>query len=397
MKKRESILNMHLGVARSEAFDDLYKKINQSMVIISNDQSSRNGDILEKLNFKTELLNPRMRCVGGQDRNVNVFFLLAEAMWIWSGRKDLEFLKKFNKGMENFSDDGKTFHAPYGFRLRNYGISSSDNYLSDSQKHSLQGTDQIEEAIKMLTGLGVYGEGDEETRRIAMSIWNVDLDLNAKTKDVPCNDLVFFQKRDDKLHITISNRSNDLHWGLPTNIFQFSWILETVGLITNIELGTQVHNSKSLHIYKGNKISNTMISSLNTTNLYDVSTLNKMDFKFKSKNPIKRLAEFDSFINSLLRYLSRESKIDLNKIKEKSEYFYNIVLILDVYIDYKRSTTSDESRVIALCRLLDIRPENNPDDFKILSLNFFYKRLQNKELLNNAIVESFVKYGIGNL
>src|SRR5690606_39271094 len=146
-------------------------------------------------------------------------------LWIWAGRKDVAFLLPFNKRIAEFSDDGKVFHAPYGWRLRKWGLSTSEEpvEVTDSNKHAIQFIDQIKTSIQMISD-------DEITRRAVMSIWNPDFDLNHNGLDLPCNDLVELIVRDGKLNMTIANRSNDLHWGLPTNVFQFSWILELCSL-----------------------------------------------------------------------------------------------------------------------------------------------------------------------
>ena len=72
------------------------------------------------------------------------------------------------------------------------------------------------------------------TRQAVISIWNPLLDLGVSTKDMPCNDMLMFKIRDKKLITTIQNRSNDLHLGLPTNIFQFSFMPELMSQCLNV-------------------------------------------------------------------------------------------------------------------------------------------------------------------
>ena len=139
-------------------------------------------------------------------------------MWIALGRKDVAFLTLFNKKMSDFSDDEKTFHAPYGYRLRHFGIRTEDSFVDDNLNAS-KGYDQVIDAIKIFTE-------NPNSRQVVMSIWNPNFDLGYKTKDIPCNDMIMLKIRNGKLITTIQNRSNDLHWGLPTNIFQFSFLTE---------------------------------------------------------------------------------------------------------------------------------------------------------------------------
>ena len=77
-----------------------------------------------------------------------VFIPDVGAIWIVLGRKDVEFLTIFNKRMADYSDDGKTFHAPYGWRLRRWGVKSEDILVSENLQAN-KGYDQILDAIRI--------------------------------------------------------------------------------------------------------------------------------------------------------------------------------------------------------------------------------------------------------
>jgi thymidylate synthase len=239
------MLNKQTDSLVAESFSDFYAELNNYIINQGDYVESRNGDTREILDFKTTLTNPYKRLVGVAKRDVNVFFLMAEAMWIFSGRCDVEFLKPFNSKLSDYSDDGVVYHAPYGWRMRHQGLQSF--IPNDSNKHNFSyGTDQIQKNIKILSK-------DPDSRRVVIEIWNPELDLDKQTKDLPCNDMVFLKIRKGKLVTTIANRSNDLHWGLTTNIFQFSFLSEMISLCLGVELGRQTHNSQSLHIYLQNQ------------------------------------------------------------------------------------------------------------------------------------------------
>src|SRR4051812_44092557 len=70
--------------------------------------------------FITEYQNPTERVVWSEARDANPFFHLMESLWILAGRSDVAFLAEFNARMAEYSDNNKTFHAPYGERLRAY-------------------------------------------------------------------------------------------------------------------------------------------------------------------------------------------------------------------------------------------------------------------------------------
>ena len=186
-----------LGVARANTFSAIYPEMNHYIFSEKDYQPSRDGEVKEIMDVKTHILNPYRRCVGGYERNANIFFLLAEAMWIALGKKDVQFLTFFNKKMAEYSDDGETFHAPYGYRLRHWGIRTEDKFVEDGLGAS-KGYDQVIDAIKILAE-------NPNTRQVVMEIWNPNFDLGYKTKDIPCNDIVMLKIRNGKLITTIGN------------------------------------------------------------------------------------------------------------------------------------------------------------------------------------------------
>jgi thymidylate synthase len=339
------LIDMELAAGKAGKFEDLYFDLNRAILQSAPSVESRNGLTKEVLNFKTIVTNPRYRCVGGFKRDVNIFFLLAEAMWIWAGRRDVAFLEIFNSRMADYSDNGTTFHAPYGFRMRRFGV-NSDNEYGDSSKHEMQGMDQLLTALQMM-------HRNPQDRRVVVQIWNAELDLDINSKDIPCNDLVMFKVRDGKLFTTVQNRSNDLHWGLLTNVFQFSFITEMMAQILELQPGDQVHNSQSLHVYMTLPLTNDLISEeiraekmkLQNLKLYDhCQPLSYIPFNFKEDSVPGRLHELDFHINSIILGLLRiynGEDIDNSYYSEALIHFspelYVYWRILKAYVLYKRS------------------------------------------------------------
>lgn len=175
----------------------------------------------EILNSTLEILQPRKRCILVPGRRWNPWIGLSEGLWIITGSNTFGELLPFNSRIQEYSDDNETLHGAYGYRLR----------------------DSIEQTLINL-------KEDPQTRRAVMPIfWPSD--VFAKSKDIPCNTSIMLKLRDNKLHMTINNRSNDLHWGLfAANIPQFSIFLEAMAMVLDVKVGTQTHLSNSLHIYK---------------------------------------------------------------------------------------------------------------------------------------------------
>lgn len=194
--------------------------------------------------------NPYNRVSFLGSRRVNPFFQLAESLWIVSGRADVRWLTKFNANMSSFSDDGVWFNAPYGERIRAWNKNALHGVI-------INPIDQMLDAYNKLLA-------DKDTRQAVVVISNPMFDnyrytVGEKGKDIACNLIFTFKIRNDKLNITVFNRSNDAHWGLwGANLCQFSTIQEVMlnwlrnsGIddFANLELGTYTQMTDSLHIY----------------------------------------------------------------------------------------------------------------------------------------------------
>lgn len=372
-------INTHFNVASADNFNQIYFELIKEIHTNGRLQRSRNGDTREFFDFKTTIKHPNYRCVGGYGRDMNIFFLLAEALWIWAGKKDVKFLDMFNSQLKQYSDNGVEYHAPYGFRIRNFGVPSESSNI---------GRDQLLIALNMLSK-------NPDDRRVVLQIWNSDLDLGTTSNDIPCNDLWMLKVRDNRLMSTIANRSNDLNLGLTTNVFQFSFMGEIISKILNLELGTQTHNSQSLHVYVETPLYKRLIKNLYsddpvyTKDLYEISRPMNMDFSFSPTSTAEeRLKQVDFFINSMISLLSKSFVDDFNEedidfidvqLKSFSNYLYNVFKLLCVYVQYKAKSIDKQEAL----ELVESYSMNN-SDIHLLAENFFNRRLnQQKTSLDN--------------
>jgi thymidylate synthase len=398
MRQIEQIVNNSITV---NEFSRMYPYVNKWVMENGDSIDSRYGHTRDILNFKTEICNPYARLVGNNDRDINVFFLLAEAIWIFKGERDVEFLEIFNSRMSEFSDDGKVFHAPYGFRLRHYGVESHFLMNTTSPENNghhaqqmIEGEDQILTVLKML-------KENPNDRRAVMSIWNTELDLGIKSKDIPCNDLVMLKVRNGKLHTTIANRSNDLHWGLTTNIFQFSFLTEIMSNILGIELGTQTHNSQSLHIYTDNEIADKLYNNLvlnsdgQFDDLYDKSNPLKMDMRFNSEGVEANLAEVDYHFGNIIIALKKGERMPSSEYADLGSFSKYLALVYDllhIYVVYKKTPLKDDE--LRWAKLNDVGSlcTYYPNlDILTMAANFFAKRISDENLKNLHLIEPLGK------
>jgi len=163
----------------------------------------------------TNFIVDKVRCIPPK-------FIFAELYWILSGRNDLKSLFTFNKKMLNYSDDDKTLYGAYGKRL-------------------------YEQYIPIIEKL----KKDIYSRQGIMTIIRPE-DAQAKTKDFPCNNLLNFRVRNNKLDLTIYVRSQDLWLGFPIDIVHWTNLHYMISKILNLEVGNIYNIVNSLHLYESN-------------------------------------------------------------------------------------------------------------------------------------------------
>lgn len=167
-------------------------------------------------------------------RDANPFFHLYEALWILCGFNDVARVNYYSRQIAEYSDDGGTFHGAYGHRMR-----------------LAFGLDQLEAVVDTL-------QRDPWSRRAVIGLWNPELDIPQEkmnvAKDIPCNTTIYFKMREGRLHITVSNRSNDAVWGCyGANAVQFSILQQYVAARLGCALGSYTQVSDSLHVYLDGK------------------------------------------------------------------------------------------------------------------------------------------------
>lgn len=193
-------------------------------------QSSRNGKMLELPGPVMSIFNnPEENVLFDYDRDANPFFHLMESVWMLAGCQNVEWPSRFAKNLRNYSDDGVILNGAYGHRWR-----------------KSFGFDQIEWLVQELSNT-------PDSRRAVLSMWDPRHDVDSirvGSADVPCNTHIYFKIRDDRLNMTVCNRSNDAVWGLyGANCVHFSFLQKFIALQLGRAVGVYTHLSDSLHVY----------------------------------------------------------------------------------------------------------------------------------------------------
>lgn len=425
---------MIFTVENIKSLTSVYLNLTETILKFGEKISPRdNKETLEIRPVILEYIDPVNRCLFIKYRDINPFFLVVEALWILTGRETVFPLSLFNSRISEYSDDQIHFNAPYGNRLRRYGqnyktsINVTRRVYGEKNEflrfeNDTDGIDQLQEVYHLL-------KNEPDTRRAVAVIWNPYNDLNKVTKDIPCNDLLLFKIRNGKLDLNLTNRSNDLHWGLPTNLFQFSFILEVMAYTLGIEVGTLYHNTDSLHIYIDNPITKKILSErARRYNLPDpyIDRVKAMKFSLNEKYLLQNmnrdrfqkvfvtLEEAMLFIENIdtlsfslqerliqdKNYMKVFEELFLNDflyvtIKNKSEYVSLLLNFVMSYYFYKQGMKSLKNKVPYLAEIyFNLSLESirqSPQDLFVLGLNFLHTRFSNafeSTLQSETLIES---------
>jgi len=320
---------------------------------------SRVGKTLEiPCPVATVYQSPWERVLLNKERDANPFFHLMESIWILAGRKDVKFLSEFNKRIADYSDNGRTFNAAYGYRLRN----STGTVNSDK--------DQLLQVIEIL-------KKDPTSRQAVAQIWDQE-DLSNNTKDKACNMSIVFRIRNQELCMTVYNRSNDMVWGAyGANAVQFSMIQEYVAAKLNLPMGEYTQITNSYHVYTegaGGIVWDRIKDQLETCeNPY-----------IKCPNLVllchDEMLDFEHDLNMFFNIYDNESW-GLPEIGElscwRSEYFKHLVIpVLCVYLIHKKYGAEE-----AMSYINSIYA----DDWRTACNDWLSTRITNQEAKQNTI------------
>jgi thymidylate synthase len=232
----------------TEALPSLLTRIEDEAPVVE----SRAGLTKELTHIGISLMEPLDREILCDFRKPNLAAQIAETMWVLAGRDDIGWLENYLPRVRDFSDDGLTWRAGYGARLRRW----------EDHAHARK-VDQWRWLVAEL-------RKDPETRRAVMSIWDPTIDTDPG-KDIPCNDWLSFLARNGTLDLHVGIRSNDVIWGWSgINQFEWSALLEVTAGMTGLRPGALHFSTTSFHLYERHFAK---AEKIRTQRLYDVSYL----------------------------------------------------------------------------------------------------------------------------
>lgn len=221
---------LHYGKNFARVYQD---SLTDLMTLPEYQTKPRDMLVNENTNVALHIENP-LSCLYKTDiRSSMKKYIAAELLWYFMGRRDVDFISQYAKFWKTIDNGDGTVNSAYGYLL--------------FKDYSLSGITQYEWAYQSLIE-------DKDTRQAIMHFNKPDHQYKGN-KDFVCTLSGIFQIRDNQLNLTINMRSNDVVWGLPTDIVFFV-ILQSQMLshlkktYPDLKMGSYTHIAHSFHIYE---------------------------------------------------------------------------------------------------------------------------------------------------
>lgn len=157
--------------------------------------------------------------------------LTSQNVHIWTPNSTKEFFKK-NGINRNPGDLGPI----YGFQWRHFGA----EYKTCHDDYEGQGIDQLQQLIDDI-------KKNPYSRRHLVSAWNPQCLKEMALP--PCHTLFQVLVLDNKISLTLFQRSGDMGLGVPFNIASYSILAKIIAYMTGFEAGEFIHFITDAHIY----------------------------------------------------------------------------------------------------------------------------------------------------
>jgi len=203
----------------------LYKNPTEAFELLYQDIMSGGEDFANtkaKFNVSFTVQDPTDKVIKTPERKFNQDYAEYEWSWYMSGNRDASEIGERAKIWKQMMIPGTTeVNSNYGYFWR-----------------------YNEQLNKVILDLRL----NKETRR-AIVVHYILHELDRYKYDTPCNDVLNFYIKDDKLHLTVFARSIDLVFGFSNDQYTFSKLMEYVSRKTGYEVGQMHWFITNLHIY----------------------------------------------------------------------------------------------------------------------------------------------------
>jgi thymidylate synthase len=217
-------------VVEADSIDNAWMKWYDFLCSDDMSEESRDGEVVgEIINAITVIKDPTQNIMKNDIRKLSMKYAIGEMLWYLSANNKLSQIQKYTKGWDRMTDDGVTVNSNYGYCvMKKYGFDQLEFVINELKKNS-------------------------NSRRAVIHIKEPN---NKPSNDVNCTVCLQFFIREGKLYMTTYMRSNDIWFGFPYDVFQFTCLQIYLSMVLEVELGTYTHIAGSLHLYERNKNEN---------------------------------------------------------------------------------------------------------------------------------------------
>lgn len=167
------------------------------------------------------LQNPLDNEINLSWRNWNKDYAEYEWQWYLSGDRNAVDIAKKAKIWYNCMDDDGNVNSNYGYQ---WSRGDQIQYIVDELKRNPQ------------------------SRRASISIYDAK-ERNNWENDTPCTYAINFTIWNNKLHMSVMMRSNDLWFGFCNDQYCFSKLQDMISKELSIKIGTYHHFTNNMHLY----------------------------------------------------------------------------------------------------------------------------------------------------
>jgi thymidylate synthase len=193
----------------------------------------RNMEVREILNCIIEIEYPNFNMYKNEVRSSQEKYIAAELLFYFSGTDEATFIERYASMWKSLKDKNNRVNSAYGYLLFN--------------EENVHGLTQYEWAIETL-------KRDKDSRQAIMH-FNKPHHQHFDNKDQVCTLTSLFHIRNNKLHMTLNMRSNDVILGFMTDFTFFNILHQQAYLhlkeyYPELKMGSYTHTSHSMHLYE---------------------------------------------------------------------------------------------------------------------------------------------------
>jgi thymidylate synthase len=281
------------------SLDEVQRDVFQHLLDFGISVSPRGIRTLESTAISFTLTNPRSRCISTPARRWSLPLALGELCWHLAGSTSASDLAYYSSFWGSLADnDGRITGSCYGSKIfSNSGQVSPWTLVKDL-------------LVK-----------DPDSRRAVIYFADVRSHLNPDCLDASCTTSLQFLIRDGRLDAVSCMRSNDAVWGLPYDVFLFTFLQEMMVLELNVPLGAYHHFAGSLHLYERHWTLARSVAAVDWQSEQGVMPV------------LEDLGQLDDFL-AIEKALRRgDVDVDVNTL---SPYWRDLALVLDLYKSSRR-------------------------------------------------------------